>query len=80
MTDIKLSAERKKTIQSELTAFYADTFDQELSDYQAQRLLQFFIQALGPSVYNQGVQDTRAFIADKLDHIEGDVYMSETEG
>lgn len=74
MTHIKLSDERRKAIALSLTTFYEDVFDQTPSDYHAERLLEFFLAELGPAVYNQGVQDARAYMIDKLDDIEGDVH------
>lgn len=73
MTRIRLSDERRKSIHSALSGFYGDVFDRDLSDYQAERLVEFFLQHLGPPVYNQGIQDARAYLLDKLDDIEGDI-------
>lgn len=74
MSRIKLSDDRRNAIKIALVAFYEDTFDQTLSDYQADRLLEFFVGHLGPPAYNQGVQDAREYILDRLDDIEGDVH------
>jgi len=74
---IKLSDTRKRAIFDALSEFYRDTLDEDLSAFQAEQLLEFFINTLGPPVYNQGVQDARAFIADRLDDLEGDIYEPE---
>lgn len=77
MGRIHLTDERKKFIRIALIGFCDEVFDETLSEYQAERLLDFFVGALGPPVYNQGVQDARAFILDKLDDLEGDVHELE---
>jgi len=77
MHRIHLSEARQKSIVVALTGLYDEVFDEELSEYQAGRLLEFFLEALGPAVYNQGVQDARAFVLDKLDDLEGDVHEPE---
>ena len=74
MSRIRLSDDRKKAIAASLVGFYLEVFDEKLSEYQASRLLEFFARELGPPVYNQGVQDARAYLLDKLDDLEGDVY------
>ena len=74
MTRIELSEGRRKAIVMSLISFYQEVFDETASEYQADRLLEFFQSELGPSVYNQGVQDARAYMIDKLDDIEGDVF------
>ena len=48
---------------------HLETFDEELSDFQADRLLDFFLKALGPSVYNQAVGDVRKFMLEKLEDL-----------
>ena len=74
---IRLDETRKSAIARALGEFYRDVFDEDLSDYQAQRLLEFFVEHLGPPVYNQAVQDARAFVLDRLDDLEGEIYKPE---
>jgi uncharacterized protein (DUF2164 family) len=74
---IRLSDDRRAGLLRELKAHFADHFDEPLSDFRAEALLDFFIRALGPPVYNQGVRDACRFIQDKLSDIEGDVYERE---
>jgi uncharacterized protein (DUF2164 family) len=40
-------------------------------------VLDFFLERLGPQVYNQGVQDARGFVLRKLDDLDGEVYEQE---
>jgi len=53
-----------------LTRFYHEAFDETLSRYRAERLLDFFVKTLGPPVYNQAIQDSRAFMTEKLEDLE----------
>ncbi len=53
-------------------------FDEPLSDFRAEGLLDFFIRELGPPVYNQGVRDAAAFVQSKLTDIDGEIYETET--
>ena len=57
-----------------LKTHYASEFDDALSDFRAEALLDFFIRELGPPVYNQGVRDAAAFVQAKLTDIEGEIY------
>jgi uncharacterized protein (DUF2164 family) len=74
---VRLSAERRAALLAALTDYYAGEFDDELSAFRAERLLDFFLRALGPAVYNQGVRDAAAFVQSKLADIEGEVYERE---
>jgi uncharacterized protein (DUF2164 family) len=57
---------------------FAEEFDETLSDFRAQALLDFFVSELGPPVYNQGVRDAARYVQDKLTDIEGEVYERES--
>jgi uncharacterized protein (DUF2164 family) len=74
---IALSEERREQLVEALQRFQADEFDQEVSDFQARRLLEFFIHHLGAPVYNQAIQDARRFLQNKLTDLEGEFYEPE---
>ena len=74
---IKLSDERRDQLVSATQRFFAEELDREISDFQAARLIDFFIKSLGAPVYNQAIQDARAAVQTKLDDIEGEFYEPE---
>jgi uncharacterized protein (DUF2164 family) len=76
---IRLSDEGRARLLRSIKRHFSDHFDEELSDFRAQALLDFFIRELGPPVYNQGVRDASGFIQDKLADIEGEIYERENE-
>ena len=75
---IQLSAERRAQLLRALKAHVAAEFDEPLSDFRAQALLDFFVRELGPPVYNQGVRDAAAFMQEKLGDIDGEIHERET--
>jgi uncharacterized protein (DUF2164 family) len=76
---IRLSEERRGQLLRALKEYVSAEFDEPLSDFRAERLLEFFIRELGPPVYNQGVRDAASFVQQKLTDIEGEVYERESE-
>ena len=74
---IRLSPDRRAALLESLTAYYATEFDETLSAFRAEGLLDLFVRELGPPVYNQGVRDAAAFVQAKLGDIEGEVYERE---
>ena len=70
---IRLSPDRRAALLGALTAHYATEFDEPLSAFRAEALLDFFVRELGPAVYNQGVRDASGFIQSKLADIEGEI-------
>lgn len=71
---IELSRDRKDALLRSLRAYFDDHFDEPLSDFRAEGLLDFFVAELGPPLYNQGVRDAAGYMQEKLADIEGDVY------
>jgi uncharacterized protein (DUF2164 family) len=74
---IKLSSDRRATLIKLLIEFCAEWFDAKLSEYQAERLLDFFIKQLGPPIYNQAIADARAFMLEKLEDLDVEFYEPE---
>ena len=74
---IRLSPERRASLLRAIKQHFSAEFDEPLSDFRAQGLLDFFVRELGPPVYNQGVRDASGFMHEKLADIEGEVYERE---
>jgi len=68
----RLTEERRETILRSLRGLYSREFDEDLSPYRAERILEFFLKALGPAVYNQAIGDARAFMFEKLEDLDVD--------
>ena len=74
---IQLAPDRQAALLRAIKQYFADEFDEPLSDFRADGLLAFFVRELGPPVYNQGVRDAASFMQARLADIEGDVYERE---
>ena len=72
---IKLSTERKHEILNLVQNLYEREFDEPLSDFRANAVLDLFMKTVGPAIYNQAVQDVRAHLQRKLDELDGEVYV-----
>jgi uncharacterized protein (DUF2164 family) len=77
MTKLDLSPERRAELVTALQGYFSDEFDETLSVFRAEELLTFLIGQLGPSLYNAGIQDARAYLADKLDDLDIEFTLDE---
>ncbi len=75
---VRIDDVRREVLVSRLQGFYLKEFDEELSAFRAEQVLDFFLDALGPPVYNQAVQDARGFMLRALDDIDGEVHEPES--
>lgn len=71
---VRLSDERKAGLLRKLTEMYSRDFDQTLSPFRAEQILAFFVKSLGPSVYNQAIQDARGFMMERLEDLDATFY------
>ncbi len=78
-THVKLTDERRERVLAATSRFFAETFDDQLSDFRREALLDFFIKELGAPVYNQAIQDVRAAMQEKLQDLEGEFWEPESE-
>ncbi len=74
---IELTGERRDQMIRSIQKFVADKLGNDLSDFQTEQLLTFFIKELGAPVYNQAIRDAHGFIQEKLTDLEGDFYEPE---
>lgn len=75
MKQITFSEERRAALVSAIQAQCSDSFDETLSDFRAEQLLDMMVALIGPGIYNQAVQDVRAHLQSRLDDLDGEVYV-----
>jgi len=73
-TRIALTDERRDALKHELKALFVERFDEELSDFRGDELVDFFLRRLGPAVYNQAIADARGFMLERLDDLDAEFF------
>jgi len=71
---IALESQRRARVVARLQLLFSKEFDEKLSDFQANAVVDLMLKTLGPAVYNQAVQDVRAHMQVKLDDLDGEVF------
>lgn len=72
---IMLSDDRRRSLAGHLQTLFATEFDETLSGFRAEAVIDLMLRTLGPALYNQAVQDMRARMQTHLDDIEGEVFI-----
>ena len=57
---ITLSDESKDVLVSSIQAYFLDERGEDIGDLQASLILDFILQEVGPSIYNQAIKDAQA--------------------
>lgn len=71
----ELDDARRTQLIEALRGFYLSELDEEISAFRAEQVLDFLLRLVGPQLYNQAVQDARAYVQRKLDDLDGEVYF-----
>lgn len=77
MKKITLSDERRARLIGQLQTLFAAEFDETLSEFRAEQIVNLMLTTLGPGIYNQAVQDVRGHLQTKLDDLDGEVYVDD---
>lgn len=74
---IELSGDRRERMLGSIRRFLSEKLEQDVSEFQSELILEFFIRELGAPVYNQAIRDAHAFFEEKLADLEGEFYEPE---
>ena len=77
--NIKLSKERRKELIAAIKSYFLEQHDEEIGDLKAGLLLDFFMEKLGPSVYNQAIKDAQAYFQQKVEDLDGACFEPEED-
>ncbi|MFA6173194.1 MAG: DUF2164 family protein [Kiritimatiellales bacterium] len=67
---ITLTPPQKVLLRQKLIAMFLDDFDEELSDFKADQILDAFIEKLGPAIYNAAIEDMKIFMMNQLEDLD----------
>ena len=77
MSVIKFSKEEKALIVEKIQRYFNDELDQEIGQFDADFLLDFFSKEVGSYFYNRGLFDAQAMIEKKLEDVSEGIYELE---
>ncbi|MET3699761.1 uncharacterized protein SAMN05877753_10129 [Bacillus oleivorans] len=70
---IKFPKEQKDQIIAEIQGFFLEEKGEEIGLIAAENIFDFFMERLGPILYNQGVKDAKKLVTQLLLNIEEDI-------
>jgi uncharacterized protein (DUF2164 family) len=57
--------------------YFQENMPEPIGDMAAGLLLNYFVEEIGPAIYNQAIADARARIQQRLSDLEGELYAPE---
>lgn len=64
-----LTKDQKTEMIGLIQRYFANERDEQIGELAAMLLLEFFIEELAPMFYNLGVEDSHAYLSDKIDDL-----------
>ena len=77
MSKIEFTKEEKEAIVSKIQFYFDQELDQELGQFDAEFLLDFFSEEVGGYYYNRGLYDAQAYLEKQIETISEDIYQLE---
>ena len=79
MSKIEFSKEEIESMVSKVQAYFSEELNQEIGQFEAEFLLDFFSKGIGARYYNRGLQDARTIFVTKIESIDEEIYSIEKE-
>jgi uncharacterized protein (DUF2164 family) len=74
---ITLEPDTRTQAVNSIRRYFTEQWDQEVGDLKAGLLLDYFLQEIGPSVYNRAVNDAQVYVRDRVADLEAACYERE---
>ncbi|MCI2284788.1 DUF2164 domain-containing protein [Colwellia sp. MSW7] len=79
MSKIEFSKEQRDCMVQKLQTYFDNELEQELEQFDAEFLLDFFSKEIGAYFYNRGLHDARAIFESRIESIDDEIYANEKE-
>ncbi|AJQ93032.1 DUF2164 domain-containing protein [Gynuella sunshinyii] len=77
MSMIEFSNEEKAIIVNKIKLYFRDELEQDIGQFEAEFLLDFFAEEIGTFFYNRGLYDAQAILEQRLESITDAIYELE---
>jgi uncharacterized protein (DUF2164 family) len=74
---IELSKEARSDAITSIQRYFQENMPEPIGNMAAGLLLNYFVEEVGPAIYNQAIADAQARIQQRLSDIEGELYAPE---
>ena len=69
MNELKLTPEQHKIAIEEITSYFHNEREEEISDLAATLLVDFIMKNIGPFIYNQAIKDAHYLMGEKIEEL-----------
>jgi uncharacterized protein (DUF2164 family) len=77
MTPIEISKQARGDAIASLQRYFEQNLSEPIGDLPAGLLLNFFLEEVGPAIYNQAIADAQARMQQRVSDLTGELYADE---
>jgi len=74
---ITISPDASKQLQASIKRYFAEHLEQDIGDLKASMLLDYVLKEIGPTIYNQAIENAQAYFQGRVADLEGVCYEKE---
>ncbi len=79
MSKIEFTLQQRESMVQKLQSYFEQELDQEIEQFDAEFLLDFFSKDIGGHFYNRGLHDARAIFESRVESIDDEIYAHEKD-
>lgn len=79
MAELEISKEQRKVAVKSIQRYFAENLETTVGELPAGLLLNFFLEEIGPAIYNQAVKDAQTRVQMRVADLDGDLFVPEFE-
>jgi len=77
MKAIELGKKEREQAVASIKRYFQEELPEQIGDLPAGLLLNFFLEEIGPAIYNQAIADAQARMASRVADLNGELYADE---
>ena len=77
MSEIKFTKEEKDLLVPKIKMYLHEELDLEIGNFDAEFLLHFFSEEVGPYFYNRGIKDSLDMLDTRMEEVKESIYVLE---
>jgi uncharacterized protein (DUF2164 family) len=77
MNTIELSKQARAAAIASIQRYFEESMTEPIGELPAGLLLNFFVEEIGPAVYNQAIRDAQERLQQRVSDLDGEIYADE---
>jgi len=76
--EFKLSKDDESKLSASIKRYVSENFETDMGDLQSSLFLQFYLEEIGPYVYNRAIRDAQEYLQERVMDLETTCYAPES--